>query len=825
MLSKIRFLFLLAFGFCLGYNSASAQSESELDSLESLLPFANDLQRADILNGIANCIRNSDTTKAGNYVRQAYILSGKLNYCKGRATSSIILGILQKIHGDYLGAQQFYLSGLALALKCKEPYSVAFAYHSLGNLSYIKGNYGRAIRYYIGSVKISEQIGDKNRAARTYNNIGTLYMELKEFDQAEEFYQRSLDLFKGREEELIVAEIENNLANIYLFRNYDLKALYHFSNALEVFRKLSSSADISSALNNIGTVYISRNQPQKALPFFIEAHNLNKTFKDDKAFVLGGVNLATAYLKLNKVDSALYYSELTLPVAQTLKPCSEKADMYEILSQIYTHKNDKIKSKFYASLLQQTRDRYISIDQKNEVSSVTVQYENERKEGKLKLLAKENEINRLKIHEQTLELETKNLWLIAFSLVVFFLILTTGLIVYLFYLNKQKNLLELNSKAKSSMLQQLNHEIRTPLNGIVGMSQLAFESKTFVELKEYLSNIKLSSDELMFVLNNLIAFLQIDRKEAAPVSSPFDLVEGLEELFKSYEFQCKAKGLLFNQMVYPGVPRMVNGDKQKIITIIQNLLNNAVKHSTKGVVKIEVRQTAQRYKNEKNLSTIQFTVSDEGAGLNERQIKQLFKGQVKVSNKPDGFGIGLKNVKDLSDLLKGHIEVISESGVGSSFIFELEMEVLSQPSVKMNLPGSEFSKILPGKYTILVVEDNKLNQKLITKILEKQGYNYGVADNGKKALDLIKERSFDLILMDIRMPEMDGIETSYNIRSKEEYALDRDIPIIAVTAHDDSQEKKKCFDIGMNDYVTKPYNKDVLLQKIESQLSKKTMVN
>ncbi|MDP1725832.1 MAG: response regulator [Bacteroidota bacterium] len=824
ILSKGLFICLAGFFILLNNQKVFAQQESEQDSLESLLPYANDLQRADILNGIANCIRTFDTTKAGNYARQAYILSGKLNYCKGKATADIILGILQKNRGNYLSAQEHYLSGLALALKCKEPYSVSFAYHSLGNLAYLKGNKSRAMRYYIGSVKISEQIKDNSRAARTYTNIGTLYLELEDMEKAEEYYLRALDLFKGNKEELVVAEIENNLANIYKLKGYDLKALYHYSNALEVFRKLSSASDISSALNNIGLVYLDRNQVRKALPFFIESLKLDISIKDEKAIAFTSGNLAVTYFKLNKMDSALYFAQGALKYAIDGETESDKANAYGIMADIYGKKGDKAKYKHYLDLKNQTENSTVSKDEINEITNLTIRHENERKEARLRLMAKENEINRLKIHEQQMELETKNLLLIVFSVTIFLLLLITGLVVYGFYLNKQKKLFEMSSKAKSSMLQQINHEIRTPLHGIVGMSQLALESKTFVELKDYLANIKLSSDELMFVLNNLIAYLQIDRKEAHPVSIPFDLVELLEELFRSYDFQCKAKGLLFNQMVYPGLPRMVKGDSQKMNTIVQNLLSNAVKHSSKGIVKVEVKQTANRIKDRKQLSTIQFSVSDEGPGMDEKEIKHVFRGNVKVSDKGNGFGIGLKNVKELCDLLKGHIEVISEKGVGSTFIVELELEVLAQNSLKQSDVPLKLARIQPNKYSILVAEDNQLNQRLLTKILEKVGYNYGIASNGNKALELLKEKSFDLILMDIRMPEMDGIETAYNIRNKEEFILDRDIPIIAVTAHDDAEEKKKCYDIGMNDYVTKPFNKDILLQKIGMQLLSKAAI-
>jgi CheY-like chemotaxis protein len=263
---------------------------------------------------------------------------------------------------------------------------------------------------------------------------------------------------------------------------------------------------------------------------------------------------------------------------------------------------------------------------------------------------------------------------------------------------------------------------------------------------------------------------------------------------------------------------MVNADKQKLMNMVQNLLSNAVKLSVKGVVKIEVKETATRVRDQVNLSTIQFSVIDEGPGLNEKEIKQIFKGIPKRSDRQNGFGIGLKNVKELCDLMKGHIEVISEKGVGSSFILEVELENVDLETDRFNINNNAKKLIDPSSTTILVVEDNILNQKVIEKVLERQGYRYMLATNGIKALSLLKENTFDLILMNIRMPEMDGIETANHIRNQQEFALDKHIPILAITAHDDAEEKRKCFDVGINDYMTKPFNTLLLIKKIEELL-------
>jgi CheY-like chemotaxis protein len=168
--------------------------------------------------------------------------------------------------------------------------------------------------------------------------------------------------------------------------------------------------------------------------------------------------------------------------------------------------------------------------------------------------------------------------------------------------------------------------------------------------------------------------------------------------------------------------------------------------------------------------------------------------------------------------MKGHIEVISEKGVGSSFILEVELENIDFETNRFDIVTNARKLIDPSTTMIMVVEDNILNQKVIAKVLERQGYQYMIANNGIKALSLLKEKTFDLILMDIRMPEMDGIETAHHIRNREEFALDKHIPILAITAHDDAEEKRKCFDVGINDYMTKPFNTLLLIKKIEELL-------
>ncbi len=797
-----------------------AQEEYEKDSLESLLPYANDLQRADILNGLANCIRDTDSAKAYRFAVQSYTISNKLAYCKGKANAIITLGLLEKNKGNLSQARAHYLNGLLLSIPCNELSAMAFAYHCFGNLSFIKSDYKKSIQYYITSVKISEQIGDKKRAAKTYNNIGSVMLELGKLKAAEDYFLRALDLYKGTNNLLIIAKLENNLANIYQNKGYDLKALYHYLNALEVFRAKSSSSDVSVALGNIGLVYLKRNQVKKAMPFLLESFQLDMQLKEPRPLMLSISNLVEAYMLTGKYDSSEYYLKLGLRINQANPNISKTASLYESAAELYGKLHIKSKQDSFLNLFTQTKKQYLGIEKHAAINTAATEFENERNQQKIKLIEKENEINQLKIREQALSIKQRNILLLAAVGALVFLILLISLLIYLLHIYKKSKNFELSNQTKNNILNQLNHEIKTPLNGLVGLGELAAESKTYPELKEYLEYVKLGGEELVFMLNNLIVYLQLERKEAAPISAPFDLVQALDELFNSYKQICKNKGLLFSQRALSGIPRMVLGDQQKILIIIQNLLSNAVKQTNKGIVKVEVIQTSSKNKDDKKISTLQFSITDEGPGLSEKEIKNIFKETAKNSTSDIGLGIGLKNVKTLCDIMKATIKVVSEKGVGSTFTLEFELTLIDPNEELVNQNSNLQNKPQPNDCKILVVEDHQVTQFLFSKILEKEGYTFAVAENGLKALGYLKKNSFDLILMDIRMPVMNGIETATLIRNSSEFEQHRNIPIIAISAHDDSSEKKICFEIGINECINKPVKKEVLLKSIQNQLNK-----
>lgn len=798
---------LLLLFFIAGATSLRAQLESERDSLESLLPFANDLQRADILNGLANCLRSTDTTRAGNYARQALTLSTKLNYCKGRATAEVTLGILQKNHQDFLNARKHYLTGLALALKCKEPYAVSFAYHSLGNLAYLEGDYTKAMRYYIASVRLSEQLKDALRSARTYNNIGSLYMELRNPDKAEIYYQRALDIYKTTDNELMQAEIANNLANIYQAKGFEMKALYHYTNALEVFRRRSSATDISTALHNIGLVYLSRKQSSKAIPYLIESYQMDSKMKDQQSLGLVVSSLVSAYLQLHKMDSATWYANQCLQLIQTNPNLKELPSIYDALSEYAQKRGDANGHAQYLALKKQAEAKLIGQEKKDAIGVAAAEFESQLKEEKLKLQAKETELTQLKMSGQEQEMRRRVMLYLVLAVVV---TLAAVIAVLIIMLIRQRRMLKREGQMveeQQRVLRNLDKQLRGPANVMLGMSQLATESKTFAELKEYLLHLQHGNDELLMVLNDLSHNL-----DSNPVSLPFDLLELLEEIFRIAGVQCRNKGLLFHQMVFPGVAPKVKGDRQRIGTILQALLIRAIKLTSKGVVKIEVKQSAQQSRGKKDYVTLQFTIIDEGAGYSEKEIRKLFQQTSKESKTglPE-----LSEVKQLADSMGGHLQVISEKGVGSSFILEVELETYSEPlQPKVNRIYA------PGNFHILVAEQDPISRIAFQRMLEKAGYSCSVVSDGLSALAKLRERKYSLMLISDDLAEFSGIEVMQHLRGHEDFATASEMPVIAVLSGSSSVDAETAFKAGANRILTKPVQRKMLLQKVEELLNK-----
>ena len=690
------------------------------------------------------------------------------------------------------------------------------------------------------------------------------------FDKAQNQLNKSLELSKRIDHKRYIALTSSILARMYSVRHEYDKGITQLERAISIQREIDDKAGLNYSYIMYGKLMNSKNDNGRALKYlnlameyYKEQENseqmgviaLNKAIiflfsQNDHPRAMSELHNAEIYLKgsTNKYElSRLHYFlaraysmegnyEKAEEAAKGALKIAEKGNFtgmimytYGVLSEIEEKRNNPAGALAYLQNMNKERDAVFNANKEALAKEADARYGMDALKNTLDELTIQNaeQERTLKVNKLTTILSVALITIL--SLLTLSLYKNNNLRARANELLQKKNSelilakenAEKASLAKAQFLTTITHELRTPLYAVTGLTHLLLEESPTESQKEHLNSLKFSGEYLLSLINNILDLNKLEANKVEIVNSNFDLRKRMSDVLIALKNSADERSTKIHFDFDESIPNRLNGDPLKISQILINLIGNSIKFTEDGDIWIEVKKTKQVDKN----ITLLFEIKDNGEGIGKEKQKAIFdnftQGSTQINRKFGGTGLGLSIVKNLLSLLGSEIDLESDIGKGSKFTFTLDFEV---PEAELRKVAATTPAIDETKLTneimedkrILVVEDNKINQMITRKILEKNKVICDVADNGTIAIEKVQNNDFDLILMDIHMPGISGIEATIEIRK-----FDESIPIIALTAVTLDDNLDEFYLNGFNDIIPKPYKTEEFFHKINKYLAAK----
>lgn len=667
-------------------------------------------------------------------------------------------------------------------------------------------DYSSTIDYAVDMIKLASENQEKEFLYRGYNYLGITYEILKDSSRARENYTKALDYAIEIENDTLLMGAYNNLGNVFSENRETItKGLDYYDKSIVIGSKFQDSLLILEPIVNKGWTYLDSELYEQAFPYLERTRSL---LGRDPAPIVETQLLALYgryYSGIGNLEKARETFESSVQLAERDTLIAEASFAYEEFAKMLFKSGSYEEAYRALKKHQQYQDKVFEEEKIYHMEAAYARFGIDESNKKLELAQHEQQFK----DEVIAKTEQFSIILvISVAVMLLFLILLfrnnrirRKLIGQLKEKNNElvqaKEEAERLSLLKTRFFSTVSHELRTPLYGVVGLTSLLLEDNKDKDQIEDLKSLKFSADYLLALINDVLQMNKMESKLVYLEDIPFNLETLLKGIVKSFEFTRKQNKNVIDLQLDREIPMNLVGDSVRLSQVIMNLAGNAIKFTERG--KIWIKADLVHRKN--NTCLIHFEVGDTGIGIPANKQQEIFEefSQLRSNNfNYQGTGLGLSIVKKLLSLFGSNIHMKSEEGKGSVFSFEIIFE-----QGEISEKGAATLDIFPENLErkALIVDDNRINQVVTRRILEKRDFQCEVAGDGCEAIAMLKKENFDLVLMDVNMPDINGMETTVRIRE-----FNKNVPIIALTAVEIDEMREEIMESGMNDIIVKPYD-------------------
>lgn len=692
-----------------------------------------------------------------------------------------------------------------------------------------KYDYQNAIEKSIFLIEESKKTGNLEYSYHANNILGISYTDLQDTVRSKKHYEKALQLAGELENDTLILWAYNNLGNIFSEnKNTTDKGIYYYQKVITLADELDIEGEKFNPTVNIAWTYIDNKEYHNAGPYLSRAWKFYEGRDEDK-YIESQLHYLSGryYSGINDLRQAKKHLEKGIGLVEEESLILEASQMYKEYANLL-YKLGNFKEAYLAlEKFENYNSKIFEKEKIKQIEAVNAKFDVSEYQKNLEL-AKNEQL----FKDEILKRSQETVLIMVISSIILLAIL---LALYKISLSRRKLIAELSEKnkelqhskeeaerlslLKTKFFSTISHELRTPLYGVIGLTSILLEDKSLEKHEKDLKSLKFSADYLMALINDVLQMNKMESNLVKLEKLPLNLKELIQSIVKSFEFTRLQNKNDIHLEVDPNIPRYLIGDPVRLSQVLMNLVGNAMKFTERGNIWIKtllVEETSV-------CATVSFEVKDDGLGIPKSKQEIIFEefSQLKSANyNYQGTGLGLPIVKKLLMLFNSEIELESEEGEGSSFRFSITFKKGVEPELNsLEIIGTEINLRAnsEGK-RILIVDDNRINQVVTQRILEKNGFTTEVCDNGMDAVEEVRKTHYDLVLMDVNMPGISGLEATKLIRS-----FNVIVPVVALTAVEIEEIREDIFAAGMNDIIVKPYDSSVFYQVIYRNLPAETI--